>query len=173
MKVKQQQGAALITALVFLMVLTLIAVGSVQNVNLQQSMTSAVRQGHVALEVAESGLHEGQDLLMTYATQGAFTVENNPGLYDRGDAPSPWDMSWTDDDTIAGGDVVIDGKTYETRFFIERIGLMQQQEDLGEINTGDTLNAEGVNVGYRVVARGIGNDGVTARVVETYIARVF
>lgn len=170
--VRNEQGAALVTALIFLIVLTLIAVGSVQNVNLQQNMTSAVRQGYVALEVAEVGLREGQDLLMSYATQGAFTVEDNSGLYDSGGAGSPWTMDWATE-AIEGDGVTIDGKTYKTQYFIERIGPLNAQQDLQEITTGNVQNSQGVNMGYRIVARGVGNDGVTERILETYVARVF
>lgn len=173
MNMKQQQGAALITALVFLIVLTLVAVSSMQNVNLQQNMTSAVRQGYVALEVAENGLREGEGLLMSYATQGAFITQNNPGLYENGQAQDPWSMSWDDTDSRKGDDVTIDGKTFETRFMIERIGPLLIQEDLGQITTGNVQNSMGVNIGYRIVARGVGNDGVTERIIETYVARVF
>ncbi len=175
MNQRNQQGAALITALIFLVILTLVAVSSVQNVNLQERMSSSVRQGYVALEVSESGLRDAEQYLKTnFTTLGAFTVQNNPGLYDKGDAPNPWSLDWTDDTLVrAATPIELDGKEYTPHYFIERIGPMVDQFDTGEISTGGVQNALGENIGFRIVARGVGGDGVTERIVETYVARLF
>lgn len=172
---RRQEGAALITALIFLIILTLVAISSIQNVNLQERMNSSVRQGHVALEVAESGIRDAEIYLKTnFTTLGAFTAVDTPGLYDKGEAPSPWEVDWNDLDAVRKAPtIVLDGVEYTPLFFIERIGPMVEQFDTGEINTGDVQDALGDNVGFRIVARGLGNDEVTERIIETYIARLF
>lgn len=169
---RAQRGVVLITALIFLVVLTLVAVTTVQNVNLQEQMTSSVRQGNIALEIAENGLRQAEGFLLDLPNSGAF-FSSGDGLYDRNEAPLPWSVGW-DTDAVRTGDVVtIDGVDYQTRYFIEFVGPFFEQDETGEITTGGALGAIGQNLGYRIVARGLGNDGVTERIVETYIARTF
>ena len=168
----RQQGAALITALIFLIVLTLVAVTSVQNVTLQEQMTSAVRQGSIALEVAEVGLRDAEAFLMGLPNSGAF-LNSGDWTYDRNQAPRPWAMNWNGNGVREAGAVIIDGVEYPVRYLIEYIGPMAEQMDTGEIQTGGSLDTLGQNEGYRIVARGLGNDGVTERIVEAYVARTF
>lgn len=167
-----QNGAALITALIFLVVLTLVAVTTVQNVTLQEQMTSAVRQGNIALEIAESGLRDGEAFVMSLPNPGAFFAFED-GVYDSNQAPEPWSIDWGSDSVRAGAVVELDGVEYSTRYFVEYIGPMAEQLETGEIVTGGSLNTIGQNLGYRVVSRGLGNDGVSERVIETYIARTY
>jgi type IV pilus assembly protein PilX len=167
-----QKGAALITALIFLIVLTLVAVTTVQNVTLQEQMTSAVRQGNIALEVAENGLRDAEIFVMDLPNPGAYFAFED-GIYDMDNAPDPWGVDWGSDSVRSGNVVDIGGVEYQTRYFIEFIGPMADQLETGEIVTGGTLNTIGQNLGYRIVSRGLGNDGVSERVVETYVARTF
>lgn len=169
---RSERGVVLITALIFLVVLTLVAVTTVQNVNLQEQMTSSVRQGNIALEIAENGLRDAEEFLMDLPNSGAFFVAGD-GLYDRNDAPLPWAVNWESSAVRQGDVVTIDGVDYSTRYFIEFIGPFFQQQETGEIVTGGALGSIGQNLGYRIVARGEGNDGITERIVETYIARTF
>lgn len=170
----RQNGAALITALIFLVVLTLVAVTSVQNVTLQEQMSSAVRQGNVALEVAEVALREAEEKVLSLPNPGAFFDSGN-GYYDRNAAPDPWSVDWSkSSSSIAlASPISINGVDYQPMFFVEYIGPMSSQLETGEIVTGGALNSIGQNIGYRVVARGIGNDGVTERIVEAYVARTY
>ena len=168
----RQQGAALITALIFLVVLTLVAVTSVQNVTLQEQMTSSVRQGSIALEVAEVGLREAEAFLMGLPNSGAFMNSGN-WTHDRNEAPRPWTVNWNGNEVRDAGSITIAGVEYPVRYFIEYIGPMAEQMDTGEIQTGGSLDTLGQNEGYRIVARGLGNDGVTERIVEAYVARTF
>ncbi|WP_028670546.1 pilus assembly PilX family protein [Saccharospirillum impatiens] len=168
----KQAGAALITALIFLVVLTLVAVTTVQNVTLQEQMTSAVRQGNIALEIAENGLRDGEAFIMGLPNPGAFFASGN-GVYDVNQAPAPWNVNWESNSVREGDAVELDGIEYDTRYFVEFIGPMAEQLETGEIVTGGALNTIGQNLGYRIVSRGLGNDGVSERVVETYVARTF
>ncbi|MEX2320747.1 MAG: PilX N-terminal domain-containing pilus assembly protein [Saccharospirillum sp.] len=169
---RRERGVVLITALIFLIVLTLVAVTTVQNVNLQEQMTSSVRQGNIALEIAEHGLRDAEDFIMSLPNSGAFFVSGN-GTYDQNEAPLPWSVDWESDQVRHGTDVTIGGVVYDTRYFVEYMGRMSEQENTGEIVTGGSLDTVGQNMGYRVVARGLGNDKITERVVETYVARTF
>jgi Tfp pilus assembly protein PilX len=155
-----------------LVVLTLVAVTTVQNVSLQEQMTSSVRQGNIALEIAENGLRDAEDFLIDLPNPGAFFVSGG-GLYDKNDAPLPWGVDWSSNNVRSGDTVTINNTPYETRYFIEFIGPFFEQQETGEIVTGGALGSIGQNLGYRIVARGVGNDGVTERIVETYVARTF
>jgi Tfp pilus assembly protein PilX len=55
----RQQGAALLTTLVFLIVLTIVGVSSMQNNRLEQKMSTNIQEINHAFQYAESGLPRG------------------------------------------------------------------------------------------------------------------
>lgn len=69
---RQQQGVTLIVCLIFLLILTLIGISSIQSSTLQEQMAGSVRDYNVAFQAAEHGLREGEKYL-TQATLGTFS----------------------------------------------------------------------------------------------------
>ena len=70
-----QRGSALIVALVFLLVMTLIGVAAMQGTTQQESMASNARQRNLAFQAAEAALRAGETVL-----QGAtLPTFNNTG----------------------------------------------------------------------------------------------
>ncbi len=57
----KQNGAALITALVFLVILTMLALGSMTTTTLEEKMASNAQESNRAFQTAESGLELGFD----------------------------------------------------------------------------------------------------------------
>lgn len=58
--VRQQHGVVLVVALVLLLTLTVIAVGSMGTSNLEQKMSANMRDRQVAFQAAEAALREGE-----------------------------------------------------------------------------------------------------------------
>lgn len=63
MSQRNERGAALIVALIFLVVLTLLGVGAMRTTNLQERMAGSLRDSNLAFQAAESGLREGEQVL--------------------------------------------------------------------------------------------------------------
>ena len=87
-----QRGSALIIAMVFLLVMTLIGVTAMQGTSRQESMAGNVRDRNLAFQAAEAALRAGEDWLNSnianrLAAQG-HTPLANPANWD-GAAPQP------------------------------------------------------------------------------------
>jgi type IV pilus assembly protein PilX len=61
----KQQGVVLITALIFLVVLTLIAVASMRTTGLEEKMAANALNQDLAFQAAEAGLREGTQLVLS------------------------------------------------------------------------------------------------------------
>jgi type IV pilus assembly protein PilX len=70
----RQQGIALIMALVFLMLLTIIGVTAMTTTSLQEKMAGNVQNKHGAFQAAESALRVGEAYLQATGTLPAFTA---------------------------------------------------------------------------------------------------
>ncbi|SCZ46720.1 MULTISPECIES: PilX N-terminal domain-containing pilus assembly protein [unclassified Pseudomonas] len=62
-----QQGMALLVSLVFLLLLTLIGLSSMQSATLQEKMTSSVMQRNQSFQIAEAALRVGESAVQVEA----------------------------------------------------------------------------------------------------------
>lgn len=85
-----QSGAALIISLIFLLLMTLIGVTSMQTTTLQERMAGNARDRNLALQSAEAGLRQAETWLVgsaaNQATAELATPLANPAAWD-GSAP--------------------------------------------------------------------------------------
>ncbi len=87
-----QRGSALVISLVFLVVMTLIAVGAMRDTTLQERMAGNLRDRSLAFQAAEAALREGENWLLSPA--GRLTAGNlaadllDPAAWD-GVSPGP------------------------------------------------------------------------------------
>lgn len=169
--VRHQKGAVLLTSLLILLVLTLLALSGMQGSQLQEKMTSAVREGQTALEAAEHAVREGEEYLENQTvTLGNFG--SSGGLYTRADAPDPMDDdTW---DAANNKSIAADGfpgaLAVKPRFFIEYIGITSSQESPGDlqITNYDDFTGGSKPLGFRIVGWSSGRSGETRRIVEAY-----
>jgi len=82
MNPRNERGAALIVALIFLLVLTLLGVGAMRTTNMQERMAGNLRDSNLAFQAAESALREGEQFLQQ-ATLPVFA--GTGGLLQRDD----------------------------------------------------------------------------------------
>lgn len=168
----RQGGAALLTSLLILLVLSLLAVASMQNVSMQERMVSANRDAQIALEGAEQAAREAEELLENnVVTLGNFGVQT--GLYNKAEAPSQFDSAtWSDGGpSIQASD---DGDLAEApRFFIEHIGQVTNQDPVNDLAIGNYGGASSSSPpeGFRIVAWSSGRSGNTSRVIEVYFGK--
>ncbi|MGC8121934.1 PilX N-terminal domain-containing pilus assembly protein [Marinobacter sp. VGCF2001] len=183
---KRQQGAALLVSLVILLVLTVLALSSMQGTSTQERMVSAQRDAQIALEGAEAALLAAEAEL-SGGTLPTFNA--NEGLYDDATA-APTDLlnpqTW---ETPSGGGhgngtreapmPQVDGDN----MLAERPRyLIKETPATGSAtNSGFGLGIGGVADGvqqstsngrvFRVVAYSSGASGEAGRAVEAYVIR--
>ncbi|TYC60460.1 hypothetical protein FMN52_05585 [Marinobacter sp. BW6] len=167
----RQTGAALILSLLLLLVLTLLAVSSMQGTIMQERMVSGEREGMQSLEIAESALRDAEVTLEGINVLSVF--DGSDGLYAQDDAaPDPLTLDWAASGNVIAG-TSVDGVT--PRYFIQHMGDAYQPEKLTDIvvegYTNDTgaANAQA----FRIVAWSPGSTGESRRVIESYYARQF
>ncbi len=88
----RQQGSALVISLVFLVVMTLIAVGAMRDTTLQERMAGNLRDRSLAFQAAEGALREGENWLLSPAgrlTAGNLAAELPTPEAWNGVAPAP------------------------------------------------------------------------------------
>ncbi|GAA0850670.1 hypothetical protein GCM10009113_32630 [Marinobacter szutsaonensis] len=165
----KQRGAALILSLLLLLVLTLLAISSMQGSIMQEKMVSGAREGMVSLEIAESGLRDAEVRLEGISLLSSF--DGSDGLYGPDNAsPDPLTHDWSQGTGVSDANE-IQGVT--PRYFIEHIGDAYQEEQITDIvvegythETG-ALNAQA----FRIVVWSPGVSGDSQRIVESYYTR--
>jgi len=191
-----QQGAALLVSLVILLVLTVLALSSMQGTTLQERMVSSQRDAQIALEGAEFALQAAEAEL---AGPTLPTFVNEQGLYQEDEDlplalqtlagildPASWQAS-------AGGGhgngtraapmpreevngEQVDLLAERPRYFIKAtpgVGAASSSGfGLGIGGAGDSVQQSGLSgTVYRVVAFSSGASGQAVRAIEAYVVR--
>ncbi|WP_203143965.1 pilus assembly PilX family protein [Marinobacter mangrovi] len=165
MRMKRQQGVALLMSLVILLVLSLLAISGMQGSIMQERMASAQLDGFMALEVAETALGEVEDKLDGMSDLDGFG--SSAGLYESDSGPDPYDnTTWETDASAAATSV--DGIT--PRYFVEHMGTVvldeegQLPRDQGQYGENDQVKMDYV----RIVVMAAGPSGQSRRLIESY-----
>lgn len=164
-----QRGAALILSLLMLLVLSLLAISSMQSTVLQERMVSAEREGMSSLEIAESGVRDAEIVLEGISTLSTFDGTN--GLYGPDDtAPDPLTYDWSSGTDVRNA-TAVNGVT--PKFYIQHMGNANQPDRMTDIIVSGYTHETGAynSQAFRVVAWSPGASGEAQRVIETYYAR--
>lgn len=155
----RQSGVALVTGLIFMVVLTIIVISALRSATLEERMAANARNRMVALQAADAVLRDAEVFVTTSGapfdpfTKGSFTPDcsGTPGLCRK---PAPGDAPRWQNDAIwsAGssreGTTVIDGVSAAPRYIVEIVNV--------PINTSPCDK-----VLYRITARAQGQDNST------------
>lgn len=169
----QQQGAALFTALIFLLILAILGISSMNDTIMQGKMAAAIQDGNVALQGAETAVRAAEREIDGLASIGDFNASSN-GLYNQGNAPDPFAAAtWAGTDSLAAGAVT--GQGEQPRFFIELAGEINEEDSDLAINLDSYSHESGGGsiIGFRIVARGTGGTTNSQRIIESYYGRRF
>lgn len=172
----RQKGAALITGLLILFILTMIAISSMQTTLLQDKMVGAIRDSQIAMEGAESAARDAETFIESQSTLGAFN--NTKGLYSTGNTPGSYLADWagaTDAAISTKAGAAVTGLSSAPRYFIEHIGEVAVTDDVTDINITTLSHDTGSgNVqGFRIVSRSTGATGDSQRMIESYYGKRF
>jgi len=173
----RQRGAILIFCLVFLLVLTMMGVSSMESAVLEERMAGNLQDQNAAFQAAETSLQTAENWLLQQrfwpetSTDGSTTVwERDAADPDDTDSLHWWQDAARDDDEwweenaieVAG----VEGVATEPRYIIE---------ELSEISTGQSLaigtgQESRVRVFHRVTARGTGvGDTAVVQLQSTFV----
>ncbi len=171
-----QRGAALITGLIFMVVLTLIALSAMKSTSLEERMSGNARDQGLAFEAAEAGVRDAMPKLQALAGNLAtFTAACDNGLCLNDSATPVWETitasdDWTSDKTIAypvAKALKVDGATplpQQPHYIIELIP--STIPPLGESNKAG--NPPTV-IPFRITSRGWGATGQSQATVQAAI----
>jgi len=168
-----QRGAVLIVSLVILLIVTMLAVGSMQNTMLEEKMAGNASDRNLAFQSTESAVREAEVLIEEIVSLGNFT--GGAGLYGRLDSePSFYDTATWNDATkyvVAGTSF---GSYEPPRYFIKHFTTVAGTE--GSLNMsgyGDNRGTGDVSI-FRITARGSGAGADSAEVIlRTQYGRIF
>ncbi|MEL7186950.1 MAG: PilX N-terminal domain-containing pilus assembly protein, partial [Pseudomonadota bacterium] len=160
----RQRGAVLVISLIILLVITTLAVGSMQNTMLEEKMAGNISDRNLAFQSTESAIREAETFVENIVSLGQFTGAN--GLHGRTDIePYIFDQSvWT----TSGAHVVAqtDFGSYDSpRYIIKHFTTVTGTT--GALNMsgyGDNKGTGDVTI-FRITARGTGASADSAEVL--------
>jgi len=158
-----QNGAALITGLIFLVVLTLISLSAIKSTSLEERMAGNARDQDVAFQAAEAGIREGvkyiSNNIASFQATGfsGFTAGCTAGLCLNNPVTPVWTTITTNNDWETTKTKAYSGLTQvsaQPRYIIELIPYSLPPPGspltIGKGNTGAQLTP------FRITARGWG-----------------
>jgi type IV pilus assembly protein PilX len=174
-----QQGAVLVTSMIILLILTMLALSSVQNTSMQEIMSRNERDRDLAFHSAETGLRESDAFITSLTALTQFQVANNNGFYDSVNN-APIDFSTFDWLVAANNDrgfievVTPDARTpLSARYVIEWVRTVVSDEDRLNIDSIGQDTGSGTTQMFRTTSMGLGASG-NARILlqSTYGRRL-
>lgn len=162
----KQQGVVLITGLIFMVILTLLAVGAMRMTTLEEKMAGNTRNRDLAFQAAEAGIRLAETFLATSnAGAGLPAFDGSvPGYYGQNLVTGNSDTFWTNYNWGAGSVLTANGLknvAQQPRYVIEKLNLPVP----GGTTEYDPGNPESSI--YRVTARGVGGDADTAVILQS------
>lgn len=158
-----QRGAALVTGLIFMVVLTLIVVSAMRGTILEEKMSGNARDADLAFQAAEAALRAGEQELNqptppVFAATGAYLTVGS-----RNDDYWLNTHDWANDSAVYAS--VPSGTAAAPRYVIEELPAVPEA---GFSKKAGVIPETGY---YRVIARGVGGNPNTFRFVQTTYRR--
>jgi type IV pilus assembly protein PilX len=163
----KQSGAVLFVGLMMLLVMSLIAITSMQGSTLEVRMAGNTRDSLVALQTAEAALDAGEDLLDSGTLNLAdFDLDGSDGLYNNSN-----DQLWSIIDWTAANSRSYSGfnpsNVYAVpRYIIQHIAPTLAAPNLLVENYGEGQASQTIQL-YRVTARGTGGSDNTEVILQS------
>jgi type IV pilus assembly protein PilX len=120
-----QAGSALVVALIFLLLMTLLGTSAMQSSTMQERMASNWRDWNLAFQSAEAGLRDAEEYLLDTVALPEF--EDEDGLYEVNSPDRPvWQGAALSDGNgyVDYAGTPIDGVARQPRYFIEELSTI-------------------------------------------------
>ena len=177
----RQRGVALVMALVFLLLLTILGIAALNTTSLEEKMAHNVKDRNLAFQAAESALIVAENWIYTQVGKPVFP--NNPiGLYTPVTSDTVAIPNW--DSVNWSGSSVVTYPSTPGQTVSGSLGKIQSQpkyivEDMGETpESGGSLvmtssyKSKGTTV-VRITARGTGGTDAAVVMVQSTYSRAF
>jgi type IV pilus assembly protein PilX len=180
-----QRGVALVMALVFLLLLTMLGVSALSTTSLEEKMAGNTKERNTAFQAAESALIVAEAWIIAQINKPIFP-DNANGLYLPNTCTSPtikpaWDcptLNWsstsdlvvypnTPTGTLTGGLTKVGT---QPKYIVEDLGEMP--ETGGSVVVPTTYKGKG-NTVLRITARGTGSADAAQAMVQSVYSRAF
>lgn len=173
---ERNKGAVLVTALVFLMVLTILGLSTMSSTVLEQRMAGNIRDSFVSFQAAEAALRTGETWIGAQAAEPVADGTASNGVHllngvdsDTADA-TPWwhekDHAWW----TSHGDTptnTLSGVGEQPRYLVEERAFVKD-----DLNIGGQSHTNGRQF-YRVTAFGTGSSNTARTLLQSTYAKRF
>ncbi|MFC1748856.1 PilX N-terminal domain-containing pilus assembly protein [Pseudomonadota bacterium] len=169
----KQGGAVLVTSLLFLVVLTLLGVSSMQSNVMEERMSGNLRDRNIAFQAAEAGLHDAEAFVEGIVSVAAFN--GTLGLYGEDDVEPDFFSSanWAAASSKSYAGAAINGVQTQPRYIIKFIGEVTTGGG-AEGPIGNYGDAKGTTIKrFRLTARGTGGSDDSIVILQNHYAREF
>ena len=164
---RKQVGAVLFVGLMMLLVMSLIAVTSMQSSTLETRMAGNTRDSLVALQTAEAALQAGETLLDTNVLDPAdFDTNGSDGLYDNSNDQLLSVLNWTAADSRSYAGFNPSNVETAPRYVIQHIAETNAAPNLIVQNYGGNQAGQIIQL-YRITARGTGGSDNTEVILQS------
>ncbi len=169
----RERGAVLVVSLIMLLIVTMIAVSSMQGTIMEEKMAGNIRDRNLAFQTAESSLREAETYVEGLASMGSFT--GSGGLYGLTDSEPYYANSATWSDTLNHVVASEPHSSYEApRYFIKNYTIVKGTA--GAMNMsgyGDNKGTGDITI-FKMTARSTGASAESAEVIlRSYYGRTF
>ncbi len=163
----KQDGAVLFVGLMMLLLMSLIAVTSMQGSTLEVRMAGNTRDSLVALQTAEAALQAGEALLTAGGLSLAeFDNDGSDALYNNLNEELWKTIDWQDTNSKRYMAFSPSNVTTEPRYIIQHISETQVAPKLIVENYGEGQAGQAIQL-FRVTARGTGGSDNTEVILQS------
>jgi len=170
---KNQKGIALVISLIMLLLITMLALFSMQGTVLEEKMSGNSLDKSMAFHAAESALRAGEDYLegLSIVPQSSFSdTGNSDGLWTEADAGTTprWEEDiWSNNAKSKSVTTSLSNLASNPRYIIEYLTEIIEEEDLVNLNNiGETTGSGSINV-FRITAYGVGGSANARAFLQT------
>lgn len=179
----RQRGVALVLALVFLLLLTLLGITALNTSSLEEKMANNVKDRNLAFQAAEAAMTLAESWLYAQLSLPTFT-SNTAGLYEPSTSSTPrWDsVDWSSSSAVlvypntpasgvsVSGASALSKVTTQPKYIIEELDSVQ--ETGGTLTVDNDHRGTGVNV-LRITARGTGGTDAAVVMLQSVFSRAY
>ncbi len=168
-QITNQQGFTLVISLIFMIVLTILGLTSIQSTRTELSMAGNLRESDKSFQSAEIGLHSAEQFI-TETTSKTTYNDSNGLISNTSDDPDYFDVAtWDDAQTSKAALTDVHASP---KFIIKYLGD-RSQNDVAKVNIGGYGSDQpGFTVSnFRVTTRGFGQTDHAVTMLQTYYGK--
>lgn len=175
---QRQRGAALIMSLTFLLLLTILGVASMRSATLQERMAGNARDKSVAMQSAEYGIQQAEEVLSDANFAPSTFVGSKPGYVAQianGSAASVWSDTYNWAGASQSRGLTDAAGALQANFVIERFAAEANSQDKSMMSQGKAgqraVPVYNKTTSYRITSRARGQSGNTTVILQEVYRR--